>query len=98
MQLWNFYVYETLELSFKSSLFRVAAASMIFQIWRIIANGNVDEQCLQIFVSFRHCWNSFWPALKIPIVVAVVGLLMLLRFLDCQVCILCRVFAIILWS
>ena len=76
---WNFYWYETLELSFKCSLFQMAAASVIFQAWRIIANGNVDEHRLKIFVSFQHCWNSFWPALKIPIVVAVVCLLTLLR-------------------
>ena len=52
---------------------------MIFQAWRIIANGNVEQQCLQIFVSFRNCRHCFWPALKIPIVDVVVGLLMLLR-------------------
>ena len=54
---------------------------MIFQAWRIIADGDLKEQGLQIFVSLRHCWDSFRPALKIPIVVGVAGLLMLLRLL-----------------
>ena len=60
----------------KGSLFQVTAASIIFQAWRIIADGNVEEQRLKVFISFRNRWDGFGPTLKMPIVV---GLLILLR-------------------